>query len=110
MPSRGLRFRNSEMRLRGKVAVLVALAGFAGCIVCSTAWAATACCATPCNPCPILLSKSALAGSPDKSDTSHALLPAAFQPIRPAPAVARIHELAQSPTLLPPEFRRPLRN
>ena len=99
------------MRMRGKVAVLLALAGFVGCITGSAIWAASmSCCAKTCEPCPILLSKTTVPGSPEKVDVLHALLPAAFPLVRQAAAAIHGRSLAQIPTFLPHEFRRPMRN
>ena len=98
------------MRWPGKVAVLVGLLGFLGCIVAPAAWASMACCEHSCETCPMLVSKSALAGTPPKLDGHHALLPAAFSLPDPAPAAIHGHILAQIPTFLPHEFRRPMRN
>ena len=98
------------MRWSGKVAVLVALLGFLGCIVAPAAWASMACCEHSCETCPMLVSKSALAGTAPKVDTHDTVLPAAFS--LPNQALAAIHgnTLAQIPTFLPHEFRRPMRN
>ena len=98
------------MRWPGKVAVVVGLIGFLGCLLAPAAWASMACCEHSCETCPMLVSKSALAGTPPKLDGHQALLPAAFALPDPAPAAIHGSALAQIPTFLPHEFRRPMRN
>jgi hypothetical protein len=111
MGTGGLRFQALKMRMRSKVAVLLALAGFLGCIVCSTAWAASmSCCAKTCDPCPILVTKSALPASPEKVDVLHALLPAAFAFVPGVSATIGTPAFERIPADLPTGFRRPMRN
>ena len=99
------------MRMRGKVAVLLALAGFVGCITGSAIWAASmSCCAKTCEPCPILLSKTTVPGSPEKVDVLHALLPAAFSLVLRASASLWTPAFERIPTQLPTGFQRPMRN
>ena len=98
------------MRWPGKVAVVVGLIGFLGCLLAPAAWASMACCEHSCETCPMLVSKSALAGTPPKLAGHHALLPAAFAIPRHVAAAIHGNALAQIPTLLPHEFRRPMRN
>src|SRR5262245_37639758 len=97
------------MRWPGKVAVLVGLLGVVGCIVAPAVWACTACCEQTCETCPMLVSKSALASAP-KADAHHGLLSAAFAVAQPAAAAIHGKTIAQIPSFLPHEFRRPLRN
>jgi hypothetical protein len=99
------------MRIRGKVAVLLALAGFVGCITGSAIWAASmSCCATTCDPCPILITKSAVPGSPEKVDTLKALLPAEYPLVLRASASLWTPAFERIPTHLPAGFQRPMRN
>jgi hypothetical protein len=96
--------------MRGKVAVLLALAGFLGCVTGSAAWASMACCATTCDPCPILISKTALPGSTEKVDALHALLPAAIPLVLRTRASIWTPAFERIPTHLPTGFQRPMRN
>jgi hypothetical protein len=98
------------MRLRGKIAGLAALAGFLSCMAWSARLAPIACCGKSCDPCPILLAKSDLAGTSQKVDIHHALLPAAFPLFQPALTSTPGLIEAQIPGFLPHEFRRPMRN
>ena len=104
------RVPGSEMRWPGKVAVVIGLLGFLGCIVAPTAWASMACCEHSCETCPMLVSKSALAGAPSKWDSHRALLSAAFALPTWTATVIHGRTPAQIPTFLPHEFRRPMRN
>ncbi len=97
--------------MRGKVAVLLALAGFVGCITGSAVWAASmSCCATTCDPCPVLISKTALPGAPEKLDGLNALLPAAFPLVLRTRASVWAPAFERIPTHLPTGFQRPMRN
>jgi hypothetical protein len=98
------------MRSRYKIAMLVALTAFVGCVFGSTAWAAVSCCTVTCDPCPILVAKTVVASSPQKADSLHALVPAAFPLVLLTRASTFDRASARSPRLLPPEYRRPLRN
>ena len=98
------------MRTRSKVAVILALVGFLGCIGSSAALASMACCTASCDPCPILVSKTVIASSPHKAVSLHALLPAAFEPIRLSRVSFHEGNFAHATTSLPPEFRSPMRN
>ena len=98
------------MRSSGKIAVVVGLLGFLGCLLAPAAWASMACCEHACETCPVLVSKSALAGTSPRLDGHHATLTAAFTLPRPGDTAIHGRTRAQIPTFLPHEFRRPMRN
>ena len=98
------------MRLPRRIAVLMALVGFVGCIAASAAWSAMSCCTPVCDPCPILVSKTVVASSPHKANSQHALLPAAFQLLVLSRASFHVRYFTQVTTALPSEFRSPMRN
>jgi hypothetical protein len=98
------------MRLRIRIAVVLALGGFAGCILGAAAWASMACCATHCEACPMLLSKSALPGSVQKVDHLPVILPAVFRTSSLTGELIRFAAIAQPHVVRSPAFQRPMRN
>ena len=99
-----------RMRPSRRIAVLLALVGFVGCIGASAAWAAVSCCTPACDPCPILVAKTTLASSPHKAVSLHALLPAAFDPVPLVRVAFYGGDSVNATRSLPPGFRSPMRN
>ena len=98
------------MRFPRRLAVLLAIVGFVGCISASAAWSAMSCCTPVCDPCPILVAKTVVASSPHRAVSLHALLPAAFEPILLSRVAFHEGDFVHARRSLPPEFRSPMRN
>lgn len=98
------------MPMRRKVAGLAALIGFLACTARSAGLVRSACCSAPCDPCPIVFSKSAPANTSQKVDIAQTLAPASLHQILLPAAAAPVATVAQIPAFLSHEYRRPMRN
>ena len=98
------------MRRTARTVAYTALLGFLGCTLGMTCLIATMCPMKSCEDCPVVVCHSTPAKSPEKVDAHQALPPSSLDLYRPASAYLGILPLAQIPTFLPHEFRRPMRN
>ena len=96
--------------MQRKVVGLAALAGFLACTAWSAGLVPSACCSESCEPCPIILCKSTAVNTSQKVDIAQPLAPSILDHFRLTEAAAPIATLAQIPSSLRPEFRRPMRN
>jgi len=95
---------------RKKVATLTVLLAFAVCVAGASGLFEDDCCSPACDTCPVIYCKTAPAVSSPKVDLAAAAAPGTPTDAILAPRPVLGRSIAQIPSFLPHEFRRPMRN